>query len=70
MKRMPARLRGRDYLAELQSLLYAAPGLGAVVEARAMAVRDSITVTVGAGVHVAPDAGHRAAARCPARPRQ
>lgn len=59
MKRMLARLRGRDYLAELQSLLYVALGLSAVVAVvgvRAMAVRDPITVTVGAGVHVASGA--------------
>ena len=59
MRRLSARLRRRDYLAELQSLLLVALGVSTVVAAvnvRAMVVRDPITVAIGSGVTVPPDA--------------
>lgn len=59
MRRILVRLRRRDYLAELQSLLYVALGVSAVVavvNVWAMAVRDPITVAIGAGVTIPPDA--------------
>jgi hypothetical protein len=59
MRDLLARLRHRNYLGELQSLLVAGLGVAAVVavvNVRAMVVREPITVPVGAGVTVPPDA--------------
>ncbi len=59
MKRVLALLRRRDYLAELQSLLFVALAVSAVVavvNVRAMVARDPIVVAVGAGVSIPPDA--------------
>lgn len=59
MKHVLARLRRSDHLAELQSLLFVALAVCAVVavvNVRAMAVRDPIVVAVGAGVTIPPDA--------------
>ncbi|MEV4517606.1 DUF2975 domain-containing protein [Dactylosporangium sp. NPDC049525] len=59
MRWILTRWRRRDYLTELQSLLYAALGVSAVVaviNVWAMVTREPITVAVGAGVTVRPDA--------------
>ncbi|MFF5229175.1 DUF2975 domain-containing protein [Dactylosporangium sp. NPDC000521] len=59
MQRLLARLRRPDHLGELQTLLFVALGVCAVVavvDVWAMAARDPISVVAGAGVAIPPDA--------------